>query len=89
MRVGFIIILITLLIFGCSKFLVKNVVVKNIKTHTVQVTKLDNLYELGDTIIVDGVKSEVIRKKLKDGTVIKKGSTKTTEVITPPNFRKP
>ena len=66
-----------------------NVVVKNIKTSTVQVAKVDDLYELGDTIIYQNVKSEIIRKKLKDGTIIKKGVIKTKDMSVQPNLRKP
>jgi hypothetical protein len=66
-----------------------NVVVKNIKTNTVQVAKIDDLYELGDTIVYQNVKSEIIRKKLKDGTIIKKGVIKTKDITIPPNFKKP
>jgi hypothetical protein len=65
-----------------------NVVVKNIKTSTVQVAKVHDLYELGDTIVYQGVKSEIVRKKLKNGNVIKKEriivSPPVKEKVVPP-----
>jgi hypothetical protein len=69
-----------------------NVVVKNIKTSTVQVAKVDDLYELGDTIVYQNVKSEIVRKRLKDGTIIKKGVIKKeviTENVVKPKLKKP
>jgi hypothetical protein len=53
--------------FGCM-----NVVLKNTKTNTVQVAKLDQLFELGDTILFNNVKHEIIRKKLRNGNIVKK-----------------
>jgi hypothetical protein len=48
--------LVLLFFIGC-----KNVVLKNIKTNTVQVAKLDHLFELGDTILYNNQKHEIIR----------------------------
>jgi len=49
-----------------------NVVLKNTITNTVHVARVNDLYELGDTIFHDDVKLEIIRKKLKNGNVIRK-----------------
>ncbi len=49
-----------------------NVVLKNTITNTVHTAKVNDLYELGDTIFHDDVKLEIIRKKLKNGNIIRK-----------------
>jgi hypothetical protein len=53
--------------FGCM-----NVVLKNTKNNTVQVAKLDHLFELGDTIMYNNIRHEIIRKKLRNGNIVKK-----------------
>lgn len=50
----------------------KNVVLKNTKTNTVRVAKLEQLFELGDTIMFENAKYEIIRKKLRNGDIVKK-----------------
>lgn len=73
--------------FGC-----KNVVLKNIKNNTVIVTKLDVLFDLGDTIMYNNVKHEIIRKKLSNGNIVKKEPIVKTirkESPIPPPSRKP
>ena len=70
-----------ILFLAVTTFKCMNVVVKDLKTKTVQVAKLDPLYELGDTIFYEGAKSEIIRKRLKDGTVIKREIIKKTPVV--------
>lgn len=57
-----------------------NVVLKNTRTNTVHVAKLNDLYELGDTVFHDDVKLEIIRKKLKNGTVVRKEPYITTNL---------
>jgi len=49
-----------------------NVVLKNTITNTVHTAKVNDLYELGDTIFHDDVKLEIIRKKLKNGNITRK-----------------
>jgi hypothetical protein len=75
-------------IFSCN-----NVVLKNLKTHTVEATKLDRLYELGDTVVYKGVKSEIVRKRLKNGTIVKKEriitSNHTKLAPMSPSFKRP
>ena len=57
-----------------------NVVLKNTRTNTVHVAKLNDLYELGDTVFHDDAKLEVIRKRLKNGTVVRKEPYITTNL---------
>jgi hypothetical protein len=74
--------------FGCVNM---NVVLKNTKNNTVQVAKLDHLFELGDTILFNNLKHEIIRKKLKNGNIVKREplikSSKPTQI--PPPSKKP
>ena len=49
-----------------------NVVLKNTITNTVHTAKVNDLYELGDTLFYDDVKLEIIRKKLKNGNITRK-----------------
>ena len=60
-------ILLVVSISSCT-----NVVLKNTRTNTVHVAKLNDLYELGDTIFHDDGKLEIIRKRLKNGNVVRK-----------------
>jgi hypothetical protein len=53
--------------FSCA-----NVILKNTKTNTVRIARINDLYELGDTVLHDDIKLEVIRKKLNNGTVVRK-----------------
>ena len=74
-----------ILSFGCM-----NVVLKNTKNNTVQVAKLDRLFELGDTIMYNNIRHEIIRKKLRNGNIVKKEPiirTKPTQI--PPPSKKP
>lgn len=72
-----------------TQFKCMNVVVKNLKTNTVQVAKIDYLYELGDTIMYQGAKHQIIRKRLKDGTVIRREVIKISgDKIPPPNMKR-
>jgi hypothetical protein len=64
---NFILICLLVMLFGCM-----NVVLKNTKNNTVQVAKLDQLFELGDTILFNNIKHEIIRKKLRNGNIVKK-----------------
>lgn len=71
--------------FGCM-----NVVLKNTKTNTMQVAKLDQLFELGDTILINNVRHEIIRKKLRNGNIVKKEPIvrlKNPTNIPPPNSK--
>ena len=61
------IVSISMISFRCT-----NVVLKNTKTNVVQVAKLDHLFELGDTILFNNAKHEIIRKKLRNGDIVKK-----------------
>jgi hypothetical protein len=73
-----------MLISGC-----KNVVLKNIKTNTVQVAKLDVLFELGDTILYNNVKHEIIRKRLSNGNIVKKEPiVRVKQQVIPPPSKK-
>jgi len=63
--------IIILSLFGIT-FSCMNVVLKNVKTNTVKVAKLDVLFDLGDTVIFENTKHEIIRKKLRNGDVVKK-----------------
>ena len=77
--------LVLLFFIGC-----KNVVLKNIKTNTVQVAKLDHLFELGDTILYNNQKHEIIRKRLSNGNIVKKEPiirVKPSQTIPPPSKR--
>lgn len=85
MRISNLLILGLLFTFGC-----KNVVLKNIKTNTVQVAKLDVLFELGDTILFNNVKHEIIRKKLSNGNIVKKEPiVRVKQQVIPPPSKKP
>lgn len=66
---------VIILLIGIFTFTCNNVVIKNIKTGTVTVTKVHNLYEVGDTIFYEKAKSEIVRKRLRNGTILKKGPT--------------
>ncbi len=84
MRVVKFLFLIFMLISGC-----KNVVLKNIKTNTVQVAKLDVLFELGDTILYNNVKHEIIRKRLSNGNIVKKEPiVRVKQQVIPPPSKK-
>ena len=61
------VVIICLIAFSCA-----NVILKNTKNNTVHIAKLNDLYELGDTVYQDGVKLEIVRKKLENGSVIRK-----------------
>ena len=61
------VILSLILISSCT-----NVVLKNTITNTVHTAKVNDLYELGDTLFYDDVKLEIIRKKLKNGNITRK-----------------
>jgi hypothetical protein len=86
------IILYGMIIFtflGCRN----NVVLKSVKTNTVRVTKMDLLFELGDTIMFENGKYEIIRKRLRNGDVVKKEpivrptvkKEKSTQGLPPPS----
>jgi hypothetical protein len=80
---------IMILFLMATQFKCMNVVVKNLKTNTVQVAKMDYLYELGDTIMYQGAKHQIIRKRLKDGTVIRREVIKISgDKIPPPNMKR-
>jgi hypothetical protein len=80
---------IMILFLMATQFKCMNVVVKNLKTNTVQVAKIDYLYELGDTIMYQGSKHQIIRKKLKDGTVIRREVIKISgDKIPPPSMKR-
>jgi hypothetical protein len=85
---------IIIIFFGFLHQGCKNVVLKNIKTNTVQVAKLDILFELGDTIFYNNAKYEIIRKKLRNGNIVMKQpvikpSLKKEATPIPPPSRKP
>jgi len=80
---------IMILFLMATQFKCMNVVVKNLKTNTVQVAKMDYLYELGDTIMYQGAKHQIVRKRLKDGTVIRREVIKISgDKIPPPNMKR-
>jgi len=80
---------IMILFLMATQFKCMNVVVKNLKTNTVQVAKMDYLYELGDTIMYQGAKHQIVRKRLKDGTVIRREVIKISgDKIPPPNIKR-
>lgn len=59
--------ILSILAFSCA-----NVILKNTKTNTVHIARLNDLYELGDTVFHDDVKLEIVRKKLSNGNVVRK-----------------
>ena len=60
-------VIVSILTFSCA-----NVILKNTKSNTVHIARLNDLYELGDTVFSDGVKLEIVRKKLTNGNVVRK-----------------
>jgi len=84
--------IIILSLFGLT-FSCMNVVLKSVKTNTVKVAKLDQLFELGDTIMFENTKHEIIRKKLRNGDIVKKEPLirqgRKESIIPAPSNRKP
>jgi hypothetical protein len=71
--------LLSILSFSCA-----NVILKNTQTNTVHTARLNDLYELGDTVFYDDVKLEIVRKKLSNGNVTRKEPyVKTIKESTP------
>jgi hypothetical protein len=84
--------LLSILSFSCA-----NVILKNTQTNTVHTARLNDLYELGDTVFYDDVKLEIVRKKLSNGNVTRKEpytkvikeSTPVVSVVPIPTVKEP